>query len=180
MPEPGLCGTGRAHGRGGLGGGRGCCKPEPAGCSSGPIGCWRSLRPPPTVPNLQQTQRQICEAKARLNDRTAPGVTLGVRRLTRRSGGLEVEGTGEVVGWAVEMWRLPADRSLSALLAAGRLDRDAIDAVAIWLGRFHHGCPEAPEGGTPAEVADRVEAQLAPTLAGSGAPGQRPVGVGPG
>lgn len=123
-----------------------------------------------------QRQRAACEAERALNDRTAPGVTLGVRSITRteRPEHFEVDGAGEVAHWAVEMTRLPDDRRLQARLDAGALDGPTIDRVAAWLASFHELAPPRPEHGGGSVVVALMEenfAQLpeASTLVGADA-----------
>ncbi len=98
-----------------------------------------------------------CRNEMALNERTAPGVTLGVRAITDGPDGLEVDGRGEVVDWAVEMQRLPDDRRLISVLQAGDLDIADIDRVAGWLAAFHGRAEEQPTYGGADTVARLVQ-----------------------
>src|SRR5690348_4891671 len=60
----------------------------------------------------REKRRHFCEEEVRLNRRLAPGVYLGVVPVVREGGVVRVEGTGEVLEWAVKMVRLPAEASL--------------------------------------------------------------------
>lgn len=73
-------------------------------------------------------RRRACEAELAVNQRLSPDVYLGVADLT-----LE----GEIVDYAVVMRRLPADRQLSALVAAGKVDAKDIERLAHVLAVFH-------------------------------------------
>lgn len=104
-----------------------------------------------------------CEEEARLNERTAPGVTLGVRRLTAQGNALQLDGDGALVDYAVEMERLPDDRRMASLLARGELSPRHVDQVAAWLARFHHDSPACGPHGDPEAVAALIEENFAQT-----------------
>ena len=111
-----------------------------------------------------EQRRDACEAEAHLNERTAPGVTLGVRRLTAAGGGpggdggvLEVEGSGALVDYAVEMQRLPDERRMASLLQRGELTTEHVDQVAEWLAGFHAASPRCAPYGSPEAVSALIE-----------------------
>src|SRR3954471_13198750 len=54
-----------------------------------------------------ERRRHFCEEEVRLNRRLAPEVYLGVVPVTREGKTIRMEGTGEVVEWAVKMKLLP-------------------------------------------------------------------------
>ena len=54
-----------------------------------------------------EKRRHYCEEEVRLNRRLAAAVYLGAVPVTQTGQKLGVEGSGEVVGWAVKMQRLP-------------------------------------------------------------------------
>jgi len=79
-----------------------------------------------------------CRAETRLNRRLAPDVYRGVARLTRDPGGaLALDGEGETVEWLVVMRRLPEERMLDNVIAAGTVDRREIEHVADILAQFY-------------------------------------------
>ena len=84
-----------------------------------------------------ERRRYFCEEEVRLNRRLAPEVYLGVVPVTRESGSIRMEGTGEVVDWAVKMRRLPDSFTLRAHLAGGDLGAEALTEWARRLARFH-------------------------------------------
>ncbi|MBI4201814.1 MAG: AAA family ATPase [Chloroflexi bacterium] len=86
-------------------------------------------------------RKRFCGLEVTLNRRMAPDVYLGVVEIRRAEGKLFVaEGDakdGEVVDYAVKMRRLPADRSLGALLKAGRVTPDDARHIGRLIATFH-------------------------------------------
>lgn len=109
---------------------------------------WK-LKRPLSLPFLDaarlERRRELCQAEVELNARLAPGVYLGVVPLVREGGGLRLGGRGPAVEWAVHMRRLPADRSLAALLEAGRLDAALVARVGERIARFHATARRGPD-----------------------------------
>ena len=84
-----------------------------------------------------QRRQAACAAEVQLNRRLAPHVYLGVLPVTRRRGGLELDGAGEPVDWLVKMHRLPSDASLLRRLASGAAERDDAARLAATLSQFY-------------------------------------------
>ncbi|MEZ5990221.1 MAG: AAA family ATPase [Planctomycetota bacterium] len=85
-------------------------------------------------------RRHYCEEELRLNRRLSPDVYLGVLPIVAvGDGAVRVGGDGEPLDWCVEMRRLPADRMLDRLLAAGEIDNELCRGLATLLARFHGG-----------------------------------------
>jgi aminoglycoside phosphotransferase family enzyme/predicted kinase len=84
-----------------------------------------------------ERRHHFCEEEVRLNRRLAPEVYLGVVPVTLESGSIQMDGTGEVVDWAVKMRRLPDSSTLRAHLAGGGLAAEALTEWAGRLARFH-------------------------------------------
>ena len=85
---------------------------------------------------------RYCREEVRLNARLSPRVYLGVFAILKRGDsfvlGPEVDAEHpEAVEYAVKMRRLPEDRMLDVLLAAGKVDRDTIKAIAARIAEFH-------------------------------------------
>jgi len=122
-----------------------------------------------------ERRRRFSEAEVRLNRRLAPGVYLGVVPVTRGpDGSLLVGGPGEAVEVAVEMRRLPADRMLDRLLAAGEIDNEQMETLAELLVRFHADAatgPEVDEHGSPEAVAFNVRENFEQTEPFAAPPG---------
>ena len=87
-----------------------------------------------------------CTEEVRLNARLSPRVYLGVFAILKRADsfvlGPEVRVEHpEAVEYAVKMRRLPEDRMLDRLLAAGQVDSAAIRAIARRIAEFHASAP---------------------------------------
>ncbi len=108
-----------------------------------------------------ETRERFCHAELRLNRRLAPGVYRGVVPIVRMPDGRHAaEGdpsAGEVVEHAVKMRRLPDDRTLERLLAAGEAPSDLAERLARRLIAFHESAAVVPNdpdfAGAPAERA---------------------------
>ncbi|MEW6766136.1 MAG: hypothetical protein AB1344_10175 [Pseudomonadota bacterium] len=90
-----------------------------------------------------------CLEEVRLNRRLAPDVYLGVVPLRRGDDGVvRLEGGGRVLDWLVKMRRLPGERMLKPLIAAGELREDDVRRFMAVLCRFYRQAlaePIAPE-----------------------------------
>jgi aminoglycoside phosphotransferase family enzyme/predicted kinase len=84
-----------------------------------------------------EKRRFFCEEEVRLNRRLAPDMYLGVVPVTHGAAGLQMEGQGEVVEWAVKMQRLPDDATLEYRLARGEVEDERIRALARKIASFH-------------------------------------------
>jgi aminoglycoside phosphotransferase family enzyme/predicted kinase len=87
-----------------------------------------------------------CSEEVRLNARLSPRVYLGVFAILKRGDsfvlGPEVRAEHpDAVEYAVKMRRLPEDRMLDVMLAAGKVHRDTIRAIAARVAQFHAGAP---------------------------------------
>lgn len=100
-----------------------------------------------------ERRRHFCREEVRLNRRLAPEVYLGVAPVVERDGGLRVvpDAASEevpsstVVEWAVRMERLPAERTLLALLEREAVRSEDLEAVAAYLAEFHGRARRDPE-----------------------------------
>jgi aminoglycoside phosphotransferase family enzyme/predicted kinase len=84
-----------------------------------------------------EKRRHFCTMEVRLNRRLAPTVYLGVVPVTRTPPGITLEGSGEVVEWAVKMERLPEEATLLQRLRSGQVDHPLLAALADRIARFH-------------------------------------------
>ena len=84
-----------------------------------------------------ERRRHFCEEEVRLNRRLAPEIYLGVVAVTRQDGAIRMDGTGEVVEWAVKMKRLPDAATLRAHLERDDVGVEAFEELACRLARFH-------------------------------------------
>lgn len=113
-----------------------------------------------------ERRRYFCEEEVRLNRRLAPSVYVGVVPVTQDDDGrIRLGGRGRVVDHVVRMRRLPSDRLLPALLGAGLVTGEMMDALAERIARFHaaadggpdvaaHAAPEALVAAWTANLAD--------------------------
>ncbi len=92
-----------------------------------------------------ERRRHCCEEEVRLNRRLAPDVYLGVVPVTREGESARVEGTGEVLEWAVKMRRLPESATLRARMSGGELTTGDLAALAGRLAGFHASAESGPE-----------------------------------
>ncbi len=84
-----------------------------------------------------EKRRHACAEEVRLNRRLAPEVYLGVVPVARTDDGLEFEGAGEVVEWAVKMQRLPDEATIQQRLGRGEVTAELIDSLARRIASFH-------------------------------------------
>lgn len=87
-----------------------------------------------------ERRRRMCEEEVRLNRRLAPDVYLGVRPIMQAGRLFSLAEQGETHGaaqFAVEMRRLPEDRTMASLLEGGKLEPDGVRRVGERLAAFH-------------------------------------------
>jgi len=94
-------------------------------------------------------RKYFCEEELRLNRRLAPETYLEVIAIGEDGEGTLRPGGGRPVEYAVVMKKLPLERMLKKLLAEGRVDPAAMDAVARKVADFHAG---AETGGRIDEI----------------------------
>lgn len=125
------------------------------------------LKKPLVLPFLDystlERRRFACEEEVRLNRRLCPGLYLGVMPLARDGVRLRFGGDGEVVDFAVHMRRLPEERMLDRLLAAGLAGPETLDALAGVVVAFHARARRGPDvaaAGDPAALAEEAQANF--------------------
>ncbi|MBM4416682.1 MAG: hypothetical protein FJ035_10725, partial [Chloroflexi bacterium] len=90
-------------------------------------------------------RERFCHAEVTLNARLAPDVYLGVVPIARTPGRrIAVEAEGEVLEWAVKMRRLPDDRTLDRVLAAGAAPAGLVELLVQRLIAFHEVASVVP------------------------------------
>nr|WP_254023821.1 bifunctional aminoglycoside phosphotransferase/ATP-binding protein [Mesorhizobium ventifaucium] len=95
-----------------------------------------------------------CEKEVELNSRTAPGLYLGVRRITREAcGRLAFDGSGKLVDAAIEMVRFDQSKLLDRMAVGGELTPALMTAVARIIVRYHRGALEVHRGSGSANLA---------------------------
>jgi aminoglycoside phosphotransferase family enzyme/predicted kinase len=111
-------------------------------------------------------RRFFCHEEVRLNRRLAPQVYLGVVDVKAEDGRIHLGGEGDTVDYAVHMRRLPEERMLPTLLAAGRVTPAMLQRLARLVAEFHARAdsgPEVDQGGTLATVLANWQENFAQT-----------------
>jgi aminoglycoside phosphotransferase family enzyme len=91
-----------------------------------------------------ELRRCCCEKELELNRRLAPAVYLRVASIKVENGVPALDGSGEVVDWVVVMRQLDESLLGPAVLAAGDLTADKIDAVVDTLVPFYQRAATGP------------------------------------
>lgn len=95
-----------------------------------------------------------CEKEVELNSKTAPGLYLGVRRISRQADGkLVFDGTGQMVDAAIEMVRFDQARLLDRMATAGELTPALMTAVARMIVGYHRAAPTIHNGSGSSNMA---------------------------
>lgn len=103
-----------------------------------------------STPNLRLA---ACEKEVGLNNRTAPGLYLGVRRLTRGNGGrVAFEGDGALIDAVVEMVRFDQKCLFDRMATNGNLTPGLMTDVARMIALFHRAAPVVHSGGGAANM----------------------------
>jgi aminoglycoside phosphotransferase family enzyme len=85
-----------------------------------------------------EARRRNCLREVRLNRRLANDVYLGVVPLTLDThGDLQLDGSGKIVDWLVQMRRLPAGRMLDSLIARHAVSNEEVVRLASTLATFY-------------------------------------------
>lgn len=125
------------------------------------------LKKPVKFPFLNASKlsdrKRFCLLELQLNRRLAPAIYLSIVPVTRQGGRLRLGGTGKAIEWLVKMRRLPEDRMLDQVLAAGRGSRRDIEQLADRLLPFFRKAARGPvirRYGEPKAVAELVLGNL--------------------
>ena len=111
------------------------------------------------------SRRHFCEEEVRLNQRLAPGLYLGVTRITGTRRSPQLDGRGPLLEYAVCMARFAPGALFSERIEAGALLDAEVDALALLLADFHTHAPVATASDGLVDVAERRNSALA-ALAG--------------
>ncbi|KRB18291.1 MULTISPECIES: AAA family ATPase [Mesorhizobium] len=88
-----------------------------------------------------------CEKELELNSKTAPGLYLRVRRITREADDkLTFDGTGQMLDAAIEMIRFDQSKLLDRMATAGELTPALMTDVARMIVGYHRTAPEVHNG----------------------------------
>ena len=102
-------------------------------------------------------RERFCRAEIELNRRTAPSLYLGIRAVTRKSGGgFELGGKGAVVDWLVEMRRFDESALFDRLAEEDRLTPLLMRQLADAVAAFHATAEKTPGFGGRVEIANVI------------------------
>lgn len=102
-----------------------------------------------------EKRQHCCEQELLLNRRLCPDIYLDLVTVTKEGDSYALNGSGEVVEYAVKMARMPEEKMMGNLIQAGRLDRGHIDSIVDKLIPFYQQADrtsEIDEYGTAASV----------------------------
>ena len=103
-----------------------------------------------------ERRRDALRAELDLNRRTAPQICLGVHAITRTAEGVELDGKGEVLDWALEMARFPDDALLARYAGDGRIDDTLLTGLAGQVVAMHVGAEVSDDHHGAARLLDVV------------------------
>ena len=112
-------------------------------------------------------RRHFCREEVRLNQRLAPNAYLDVVSVTRAGGAYRLGGEGRTHEVAVWMRRLPADRMLDRLVAAGEADHRLMEDIGRTIADFHARAATGPSIAHFGRV-EAIRRNLAENLARTG------------
>lgn len=96
-----------------------------------------------------EKRKFFCNEEIRLNRRLAPDIYLDVQEVRcDKQGRVSIDGTGEVIDYAVKMVRMPEDRMMARMLDRGDVTVEQIDQLADLVAGFHE---KAERGGRIAD-----------------------------
>ncbi len=98
-------------------------------------------------------REDACRKEVALNSETAPGLYIGVRRITRSDAGtLEFDGEGPLVDAVVEMSRFEQSQLFDRMAIAGRLTPELMTQTARMIAFYHRRAPAVANGGGAANI----------------------------
>ena len=113
----------------------------------------RAVKLPYADFSTPELRLSACSREVELNSRTAPGLYLGVRRVTRQADGtLALDGTGELADAVVEMKRFLQSALLDRMALAGTLTPALMTDTARMIAHFHRSLPVVHAGGGAANL----------------------------
>ncbi|MHB8791196.1 MAG: hypothetical protein ACYDBT_15110 [Desulfobulbaceae bacterium] len=91
-----------------------------------------------------EKRKFCCEQELLLNRRLCPEIYLGLVTVTREGDAYRLGGSGEVVEYGVRMARMPEERMMGRVIAAGELATDHLDALVAVLVPFYEQAEHGP------------------------------------
>ncbi|MDG4875271.1 AAA family ATPase [Mesorhizobium sp. WSM4935] len=112
----------------------------------------RAVKLPYVDFSTPQLRVAACEKEVELNSRTAPGLYLGVHRITREEDRLALDGSGEPVDAVIEMVRFEQSNLLDRMATTGKLTPALMTGVARMIAQYHRGADVIHAGGGAANI----------------------------
>lgn len=117
----------------------------------------RAIKLPFLDNSTLEKRRLCCEEELAVNARHAPQIYRRVVAITRGANGLELDGSGPVVEWAVEMARFDENRTLDHLAAAHAVPPGAAEALAETMLASHANAPIVAKASWPASITTVID-----------------------
>jgi uncharacterized protein len=114
-----------------------------------------------------QARRHFCEEELRLNRRLAPSLYLGLSAVTGTPDRPQIDGSGDILEYAVRMRRFPAGALFSEKVGAGTLRPGDVDDLAGLLAFFHDHA-QRPDAASPFGTAASRQRTALRALDGAG------------
>lgn len=84
-----------------------------------------------------EMRKRACEEELAVNSRFAPKLYRRVVPITQKNGGLEIDGDGPVIEWAVEMARFDENKTFDHLARAGHITPKLAETLAVTIRTTH-------------------------------------------
>jgi len=106
-----------------------------------------------------EKRKFFCEQELVLNRRLCPSLYLGLVSVTQEGDALALNGSGNAVEYGVKMARMPEEKMMGNIIAAGKLSKKMIDRIVDILVPFYKkadGGPDIQQFGTAKAVSVNV------------------------
>lgn len=90
-------------------------------------------------------RKHCCEQELLLNRRLCPSIYLGLVQVNQDGDSYQLAETGEAQEYGIKMLRMPEDKMMANVIAAGVLDRTHIDAIVAKLAPFYEQAERSEE-----------------------------------
>ena len=97
----------------------------------------RAVRLPFLDYSTIEKRKHACEEELNINRRFAPALYRRIVPLTQRNAGLEIDGDGLAIEWAVEMTRFDENKTFDHLARGGDVTPELAEALAVTLHASH-------------------------------------------
>ncbi|UCB58745.1 MAG: AAA family ATPase, partial [Thermoplasmatales archaeon] len=84
-----------------------------------------------------EKRKHFCEEEIRLNKRLCPEIYLGVIPITKKDQSIEIDGSGEIIEYAVKMKEFSQENIMTKMLQHGKIDEVTIDKIVDILIKFY-------------------------------------------